>query len=623
MSSPNPNQQPLQGWASHQQQQQPPIQKTDNRSSYGYYAPITQHPIQYPQQPVPYLKPHYGTASPAPVIAELPAPLPPAPSTTTPDQQMKDDQLLAHKIQRLDIAEIRKRSSSAVSRRPVSMASPGLDNQPPLLHQVSSLSLRPHSTNVSTSDSPWSPGSFGAPPRTVPSPSPLPEVVVEQRSMAYDPANDLPIPVDIERRASHAAPAVLPNSNSLPSYLEEHRQVPYPPTWRLPPLVATFYAYPGNRVEPKADWLSQPESFTWRTIRPTEHAYNPSAPSYTFTFTTRGGSFRDPKFSWVMTLPDKPLDPKRDSKLKMSKPKQGSWSYDLRLDLNGGLRKKEVLNHGSKTAILTTYLHARNYDSLRFVGPDGRGYMWVSSSQVSSVNGLRHDTVRHALFAAVGQVPDPLYGEIVADHTFWDGHVDENEVHTGVKCDGCQTNPIKGLRWKCKTCHHHDVCETCRQSIIAGGFGPTMQQSCKMSLVCLPDEALYIRSPIVDPALVVATLQVLKDWAKHTFRNEKRKNAKGFLASEEAARKQELGIMSHWKASDWGKKDKNAVNEKMGTVVKAKSTIETFEGTTSALGGLVDAGFALAGHGTGAGTHSGGTHSGGAHGGDGGGGGGS
>jgi len=165
------------------------------------------------------------------------------------------------------------------------------------------------------------------------------------------------------------------------------------------------------------------------------------------------------------------------------------------------------------------------------------------------------------------------------------------------------------------------VCEDCRKLIISGGFGGSMQQSCVLSLVCLPDEALYIRSPNVDPALIVATLQVLKDWERHTLRDEKRTNPRGFMASEEAARKHDLGIMSYWKAGDWDKK--NMVNEKVGTLVKAKSTMAVFEGTTSALGGLVDAGFAMAGHGTHGGSYAGDGGSGGfSGGGDGGGGGG-
>jgi hypothetical protein len=440
--------------------------------------------------------------------------------------------------------------------------------------------------------------------------SSLPEVVVGPQPASHvgDPSDSLPIPVLLDEQSLNPPPIAIPNSNPLSSYLEENRQVPYPPTWNTPPIIATFYAYAGSKIAPGSDWLSQQESFTWRTIRPTEHAYNPAAPSYTFKFASKISSYRDPKFSWTLTLPEHLPDAKKKSKIKPS------WSYELRLDRKGGIRKNEVLSHGKMKAVLTTYVHAVNYDSLRFIGPNGRAYMWVSSSKVSSVDGARYDTVRHALFAAVGQITDPLYGEIVADHTFWDGYVDANEVHTGVKCDGCQTKPIKGVRWKCKTCHQHDVCETCRQSIIAGGFGAAMQQTCNLSLVCLPDEALYIRSPDVDIALVVATLQVLKDWEKHTLRDEKAKNAMGFLASENAARKQDLGIMSYWKASDSDKK--NTTNDRMGTVVKAKSTMEAAGETTSALGNLVDAGFALGGHGTHAGTHVG------SHGGDGGGGGG-
>ncbi|KAF2820254.1 hypothetical protein CC86DRAFT_118849 [Ophiobolus disseminans] len=614
MASPNPNQPPHQGWTSQQYYQQPLLQQPDRRYSQGY--PPNQSYYAQPQ-PAQYVQPYYGSTTPAPFIAELPAPLPPGPPTITSDQQLKDDELLAHRLQNLEVAEVRKRSSSAVSeqQRPIRMAPPGAHTHSPLLHQVSSLSLRPHSVSMPTNNVPWSPGSFGPMPNA-PSPSSLPEVVVAPR--AVDPSNDLPIPVLLDQNTVNLPPLVSSNLNSLNAYLEEHRQVPYPPTWRLGTVVATFYAYTGSKIAPGSDWLFRQEGFTWRTIRPTEHAYNPSAPSYSFKFAYKGGSFRDPRYSWYMTIPDHSLDSAKNK----SKHKQKSWTYDLRLDLNNGMRKTEVLGHGREKAILTTYIHAANYDSLRFIAPDGRAYMWVTSAKVSSVNGSRYDTLRHALFGATGHFADPLYGEIVADHTFWDGYIDENEIHIGVKCDGCQMKPIKGLRWKCKTCHHHDVCEECRRLIVSGGFGGSMQQSCVLSLVCLPDEALYIRSPTVDPALVVATLQVLKDWERHTLRDEKRMNIKGFMASEEEARKYDLGIMSYWKAGDWDKK--NSANERMGTMVKAKSTMAAFEGTTSALGGLVDAGFALAGHGTHGGTHGGDGGGGGSSGGggDGGGGGG-
>jgi hypothetical protein len=119
--------------------------------------------------------------------------------------------------------------------------------------------------------------------------------------------------------------------------------------------------------------------------------------------------------------------------------------------------------------------------------------MWVTSTKVSSIHGSRYDTLRHALFVAMGNIADPLYGSIVADHCFWDGYVDES-----------------------------------------GGS--------------LPDESIHVRSGTVDPAMVVATLQVMKEWEKHTLRQEKRRNPKPFAAAEEEARRYELGASSYWKA---------------------------------------------------------------------------
>jgi hypothetical protein len=201
----------------------------------------------------------------------------------------------------------------------------------------------------------------------------------------------------------------------------------------------------------------------------------------------------------------------------------------------------------SKMQILTTYVPAVNYDSLRFHGPDGKNYMWVTQAPLGSAKGARYDTLRHALFVSDQRtgISDPLYGRIVADHTYWDGFIDEAGVHAGTRCSGCSAAPINGLRWKCKTCKDHDICENCRVS------SASVTLACRFTLVSLPDEALYIRDSSVDESMVVASLQVLKDWEMHSLRWQKLRDPRGFSANVEEMRKGDLGRVRFWRSTDF------------------------------------------------------------------------
>ncbi|RMZ67343.1 endoglucanase-1 precursor [Pyrenophora seminiperda CCB06] len=536
MTTPNLTSQ-WQGWQTHPYQQSPlpPAQ-----AHHGYQQTHRSEYAQYMLAAGTFVQPRHGNTSNVHIIAELPAPLPTSLSTTPPDEQLKQDEPVAHRMDQMEIGEVRRKSDTTVvqRQRPISMTpqdahrlSPQLlhqqrsaqllrphsrsfssfPNQRPIsmvpantrplvplqiTHHRSAQSLRPHSQSVGAATEKWSPGSFALPISKPSSQldlnrySTLPEVVVEPPLVSnHEPKSqheDFPIPVLLDQKPTKP-PSIMLNPSSLPTYLEGHRQAPYPPQWNPPPVISSFYAHRENKPSSGSSWLDTPSTCTWKRVRRSDPAQDSVPPTYSFKFKTVRSSFRAPKFSWTMTSINETTEYAKRSE-------KDQWAYELKLDSKSNMRKSEVLVHGTKgRPILTTYVHALSYDSLHFIGPDGRAYTWVTSSKLSSINGARYDTLRHALFVTTGNIPDPLSGQIVADHCFWDGHVD--------------------------------------------GFG-----------VSLPDEALHVRASNVDPALVVATLQVMKDWEKHTLRGEKRKNPEAFAATEEEARKSELGAASYWKA---------------------------------------------------------------------------
>lgn len=459
-------------------------------------------------------QPYYSDAASNPVIAELPAEQAAAPCTFTSEEDAKQDEVLVHRMSQLEVqgsprtwqsqqwpANPSPTHSPSVSslptRRSASVTSSSTQNlaTPPLVHQHSTRSLRPHSKSIGTYAQHWSPDSLARVQRIDPaSCSTLPEVVVEPFPMSYSDARlasqSLPIPVALDRQ-SIEQPCATPEPWTLPAYLEKYRQAPYPPQWSRPPVLRTLYAGRSSEHASGSTWLDTPASSTWSTKRHSDKAHQASPPMFCFKFKSTSGGFRSPKLSWTMTC----IEPAKDGDTKASKQKASTWTYDLRIDGRTNLRKSESLLRGGPNpqSIMTTYVHALNYDSLRFIGPDEKAYMWVSSTKVSSVDGVRYDTLRHALFVATRGNANPLYGQIVADHCFWDGGVD--------------------------------------------GSGAS-----------LPDEALYLRCSVVDTELVVATLQVMKDWEKHKLREEKRTKPKAFCATEEEARKHALGAASYWKA---------------------------------------------------------------------------
>lgn len=593
------------------------------------YTGYTQQPPVYPPYPathdhkhdqrVPYITHQYGQIpppsfaaelpAPVPVIAELPAAFPAAPPTSTSPQQLTQDELLAHRLQNMEVTEARRRSSSNVSHQTSYYSLRGAASLSPQTSHTQfeaapPLPPRPHPGSFSSIPA-YGPDSYGPPPTSfqmsdgrafgagyhshrapsvpqtdslpevVVGPLPvtssgvgesLPEVVVRRKPVSSSQADSLPevavgpMPISSSgvghiRPVSTALPTASPppavmDARSLASYLEIHREVPRPRRWLLPPIVDTLYA--SVIRSPKAtDWLEYPLRREWRQIRASQQAHTPVEPTYAFTAKTGNGFLQDPIYSWTKSAEKWTSTLKLDDMIgggflhdsryswTMSPEK---WTYNVKFDDMTGQRRSEVLTGPNNIDIVPTYIPASNYDSLRFVGSDGRVYLWVAHGPLSSLHGARYDTLRHALFMAPKGC-DPLYGEIVADHTYWDGFTNVSEVHR-VKCTGCGASPINGLRWKCKSCADHNICEQCRLT------NASVQATCSFTLANLPDEALYIRSRDVDPALVCATLQIMKDWELHSLRMQRKRDLQGFKKSEDEARKGEMGKRTYWKAGD-------------------------------------------------------------------------
>ena len=52
----------------------------------------------------------------------------------------------------------------------------------------------------------------------------------------------------------------------------------------------------------------------------------------------------------------------------------------------------------------------------------------------------------------------------ILEHKNKDCHK-RNNVHMGVRCDGCGLDPITGSRFKCSICENYDLCENCEESL--------------------------------------------------------------------------------------------------------------------------------------------------------------
>ncbi|ERF69389.1 hypothetical protein EPUS_05934 [Endocarpon pusillum Z07020] len=74
----------------------------------------------------------------------------------------------------------------------------------------------------------------------------------------------------------------------------------------------------------------------------------------------------------------------------------------------------------------------------------------VEAANLAALELLLERGARTDIRDALDQTPLQL-GETVA-------------LHADIKCDGCGVSPLRGIRWHCRSCPDHDVCDSCKKA---------------------------------------------------------------------------------------------------------------------------------------------------------------
>ena len=107
----------------------------------------------------------------------------------------------------------------------------------------------------------------------------------------------------------------------------------------------------------------------------------------------------------------------------------------------------------------------------------------------------KHHDARHAFYQLKVPVRSHQRTSIAPHKALYGENVvlsDQPEEHEGFYCDGCNMSPIRGMRFRCLTCHDYDLCEGCNAK------GPSVHDV-RHTMLCIP-RALAAEKPVALPA---------------------------------------------------------------------------------------------------------------------------
>ena len=114
----------------------------------------------------------------------------------------------------------------------------------------------------------------------------------------------------------------------------------------------------------------------------------------------------------------------------------------------------------------------------------------------------KHHDARHAFYQFKIPVRSPRRASIAHHKALYADNVvlaDQPEEHDGFYCDGCDMSPIRGMRFRCLSCHDYDLCEDCNAK------GPSVHDV-RHTMLCIPRALAPEKPASLPPPPYLATL---------------------------------------------------------------------------------------------------------------------
>jgi len=152
-----------------------------------------------------------------------------------------------------------------------------------------------------------------------------------------------------------------------------------------------------------------------------------------------------------------------------------------------------------------------------------------------------------------------------------------NIVHSAVRCDGCDIEPIRGTRFKCTVCENFDYCETCEDKYTESHKHPFLKirkpENAPLQITCIlkdpVEEVEYKR--VVDN---MDNLKIENIFSGDVKINDIKEEIKEQEKKEEEKPKEEMPKEEKPKEEGFFERVKNSISDNLKEIPKAMTFVE-------------------------------------------------